>query len=149
LLRRLRRKINAFSGAQRRFSCLVKPANSLQGGENMKKLYTLLLGITLTAMIIMPALADQVRARVKTVDADANTITVVEDETEYSFTVTPDTKFLTVKGTALANGIKSGDLKAGRPVIADYTTQDGKMVLNSLQIQPRAAKTAEPEPTTD
>ena len=110
----------------------------------MKKLYTVLLSVTLSAVMIMPALADEVKARVKTVDANAETITLVEGKKDFSFAVTPDTKFLNVRGGELANGIKSADLRVGRHVIADYTTQDGKMVLNSLQLRGKTPHAAAP-----
>ena len=102
----------------------------------MKNFQTLLLGTALTAVIATSGFADELRARVKAVDADKNTVTVIEGHRDYSFVTTADTKFLNVKGDPLANGIKSGDLKEGRRVIVEYTTKDGALVLDSIQIRP-------------
>ncbi len=46
-----------------------------------------------------------------------------------------DSKLLTVAGTPLANGLKSGDLKEGRRVTVDYSTKDGVNTLESLQLR--------------
>ncbi len=102
----------------------------------MKNFQTLLMGAALTAVMVTSGFADELHARVKVVDADKNTVTVIEGKKDYSFVTTADTKFLNVKGGLLANGIKSGDLKDGRRVIVNYTTKDGTLVLDSIQIRP-------------
>lgn len=102
----------------------------------MKKIWTLLMGLALTSMLVLPALADQLNARIKSVDVDKNVITVIEGKKDYSLSVTGDTKFFTAKDTPLTNGIKSGDLKAGRRVTVHFANKDGKLVLADLKIRP-------------
>lgn len=96
----------------------------------------LLLGLLLTVAMVMPSLAAEMRARIKAVNANNGIITVVEGQKDYNFTTTADTQFLNLKGGALANGIKSGDLREGRRVVVHYDTKDGQMVLTSLKIRP-------------
>ena len=102
----------------------------------MKKFSMLLLSMVLTAAMLMPGLADELRGHIKAVDADKGTITLVEGQKDYNFSTTTDTQFLNLKGGALANGIKSGDLREGRRVVVHYDTKDGQMVLTSLKIRP-------------
>ncbi|MBV9868685.1 MAG: DUF1344 domain-containing protein [Abitibacteriaceae bacterium] len=101
----------------------------------MKKVWTLLMGIGLAAMLTMPAMAAELRARIKTVNADQNTITVTSRQQDQDITVNADTKYLNPDGNALADGIKSGDLKAGTRVTITYDTKDGKNVASQIQIR--------------
>ena len=101
----------------------------------MKKLSLLLMSLVLTAVLLMPALADELRGHIKVVDADKGIVTLVEGQKDYHFTTTPETKFLNLKGGDLVNGIKSNDLREGRRVIVHYDSKDGQLVLTSLQIR--------------
>lgn len=102
----------------------------------MKKLWTLGAAAALAAVMAAPTLASELRARIKAVSADTSTVTVIEGNKDYSLTATAATQFLNVKGGALANGIRSGDLRPGRRVVVNYDTRDGKQVLTSLRIRP-------------
>lgn len=102
----------------------------------MKIPWTLAVGVALAALMAAPALASELRARIKAVDADKSTITVVEGNKDYSLAATAGTQFLNAKGGALVNGIRSGDLKPGRRVVVNYDARDGKQVLTSLRIRP-------------
>ncbi len=101
----------------------------------MKKFWTVLMGVGVAATLAMPVLADELRARIKAVDVDKNTVTVIEGHKDYVLAATGDTKFLNVAGGSLANGIKSGDLKEGRRVVVDFDAKDGALVLSSLKIR--------------
>ncbi|RYX81718.1 hypothetical protein EON83_22810 [bacterium] len=102
----------------------------------MKKLSIGLGAVVVLATMAMPSLADVLRGRIKEVDTTKGVVTLIEGKKDYTFAVNGDTKLLNVKGEPLANGLLSGDLKAGRRVTVDYTTTDGASVLNSLQIRP-------------
>ena len=110
----------------------------------MKKFGTMMLGLGLAAVLAMPAMATEMRGRLKSVDADKNTITVTEKKVDHDLTVNADTKYLGVEGNALADGIKSGDLKAGTPVTITYDTKDGKDVVSQIQIRKRKPRAAAP-----
>lgn len=111
----------------------------------MKKFGTMLLGIGLAAMLTVPAMAAELRGRLKSVDVDKNTITVTEKKLDHDLTVNADTKYLGVDGNALADGLKSGDLKAGTRVTVTYETKDGKDVVSQIQVRkPRPAPAAPP-----
>ena len=115
----------------------------------MKKFGTMMLGLGLAAVLAMPAMAAEMRGRLKSVDADKNTITVSQRKVDHDLTVTADTKYLGVDGNALADGIKSGDLKAGTPVTVTYDTKDGRDVVSQIQLRkPRNAPAAPAAPTT-
>lgn len=114
----------------------------------MKKVWTLLMGIGLAAMLTMPAMAAEMRARIKVVNADQNTITVTEKKQDQDITVNADTKYLNADGNALADGIKSGDLKAGARVTITYDTKDGKNVASQIQIR-KAGQRKQAAPATE
>ncbi len=101
----------------------------------MKKLSIGLSAVALLATLAMPSLADTLRGRIKTVDADKGIVTLLEGQKDYVFTVGADSKLLTVAGTPLANGLKSGDLKEGRRVTVEYSIKDGVNTLESLQLR--------------
>lgn len=101
----------------------------------MKNLWTPLMGLALTAMAVMPACADELRARIKAVDVDKGIVTVIEGKKDYNLSVTADTKFLNANDGPLANGIKSGDLKDGRRVVVNFDAKDNALVLTSLKIR--------------
>jgi Cu/Ag efflux protein CusF len=113
----------------------------------MRKVYTLLMGVVLAAMLAIPALADTARGRIKHVDADKSTITVTVRANRQApgqdtdFTVTGDTKYLNANGDALADGLKSADLKEGAFVTLTTDTKDGKTVVTEVKLRaPRAPR---------
>jgi hypothetical protein len=65
------------------------------------------------------ALADEIKGKVKSVDADKNTITVTVDGTDKTFDVNKDATVKVGKATKL------GEVKAGANVI--LTTKDNKV----------------------
>ena len=101
----------------------------------MKKLRTLLIGAALTTVMVIPAFAAEMRARVKAVDADKGIVTVVEGHKDYNLAANAETRFLNAKGGSLAHGVKSGDLKEGRRVVVNYDDKNGALVLTSLKIR--------------
>ena len=105
----------------------------------MKKIQILAMSATLLVAVATTSFANELRARIKSVDLDKNTITVIEGQKDYVFSVSADTKFLNLKGGDLRGGFRSNDLKEGRRVIVDYaasdSTSDGVMALQSLQIR--------------
>ncbi|MBV9863808.1 MAG: hypothetical protein JO316_00510 [Abitibacteriaceae bacterium] len=105
----------------------------------MKTVGTALMGVAVAALLTVPALADEIRARIKSVDTTANTVTVTENHQDKTFSVTDGTSFLNVVGKPLAQGIKSGDLREGRRVIITYKADGDKLVASEIKLRPNAA----------
>ena len=92
--------------------------------------------VAVLASLTLPSLADVLRGRVKEVNADKGTLTLLEGHKDYPFVVNGDTKILNVKGEPLKGGLSSNDFKEGRRVTANYSVKDGQSVLESLQLRP-------------
>lgn len=105
----------------------------------LKTVGTALMGVAVAALLTVPALADEIRARIKSVDTTANTVTVTEAHQDKTFSVTDGTSFLNVVGKPLAQGIKSNDLRAGRRVIITYKADGDKLVASEIKLRPNAA----------
>lgn len=109
----------------------------------MRKVWTLLMGVALAAMLAVPALADVARGRIKAVDTDKKTLTVTvrknrqDPGTDQDFTIGDDTKFVNANGDAIADGIKSPDVKTGARVQITTDTKDGKTVVTEVKIGAR------------
>jgi Cu/Ag efflux protein CusF len=91
---------------------------------------------TLAALVIWAglALADEVKGKIKKVDADKGTISVMVDGKAQTFTVPPTAKFYTAKDTALKGGIKDKQLKPGAMVTITCETKDGKEVVTQIKL---------------
>jgi hypothetical protein len=100
----------------------------------MKKTWTLLMGLAVMVLLTFPALADEMRARIKSVDTSAKTLTVIEGGKDYSFGVTGATKFVNAQGAGLTGEIV-GYLKPGTRVAITYQVQDGKAVASEVKLR--------------
>lgn len=99
--------------------------------------FSMIIGVvTVVASMALPSFADVLRGRVKEVNADKGTITLLEGHKDYTFATNGDTKILNVQGEPLKGGLNSYDLKAGRRVTANFSVKDGQSVLESLQLRP-------------
>lgn len=111
----------------------------------MRNVRTSLLGLSLAAFMAVPALADNINARLKSVDTTDHTFTVVERKVDYTFTVNDTTKFINAKGDPLAEGIKSGDLRPGARLAITYAKEGDKSVASEVKIRaPRVPHTQAP-----
>jgi hypothetical protein len=79
-------------------------------------------------------LADEVKGKIKKVDA--HTITVTAKDKDHVFVVTKDTKFLSPKGDALAHGLKNPHVKEGVAVVVKSEKKDGKEVASEIKLAP-------------
>ena len=87
------------------------------------------------ALLSVPALADGMNARVKSVDAAAHTFTVIEGGKDYTFAVTDTTKFIDAKGTVLPEGVKTDGFKAGTRLSISYKKADDKSVASEVKLR--------------
>lgn len=115
----------------------------------MKKIATLALGLSLATVLTVPAFADHMNARLKSVDATANTLTVVEGHKDYVFSVSTETHFLNPKGGELANGLNSGDLLPGSRLAIEYKKDKDTSLASQVKLRgPGKAKPATPAAPT-
>lgn len=84
------------------------------------------------------ALAAELKGKIKSVDADKNTVTVVVDGKEMKLDITPDTKLLSPKDKALKEGIKS--LKADQEVTITCEKKEGKEVCTQIKLAKKGDK---------
>ena len=91
---------------------------------------------TLAALVIWAglALADEFKGKIKKVDADKGTVTVVADGKDHTFTVPPTAKFYTAKDTALKGGLKDKQLKQGAMVTITCETKNGKEGVTQIKL---------------
>ncbi len=101
----------------------------------MKKFWSFPVGAALLTTMALPSLAAQLQGSIVNVNYDKNVVTVVEGHRDYTFQANNATKFLTMRGTPLNKGIRSGDLRTGRHVTVNYETSGATLVLQSLQIR--------------
>lgn len=81
------------------------------------------------------ALAEEVKGKVKNVDADKNTITVTTaDGKDHDFKIGTDTKVLAASGKELADRLKDKHIKAGTEVVI---TTDKDQVKEVKLVKPR------------
>jgi tRNA pseudouridine-54 N-methylase len=81
------------------------------------------------------ARADEVKATLKSVDADKNTVTVTVDGKDTTYTVSDATQFLNAKGKNLKKGIKNKQLKEGANVVITTEKKDDKDVVTKVAIE--------------
>jgi hypothetical protein len=84
-------------------------------------------------------LADEIKGKIKSVDADKGTITVTAaDGKDHTLTVGKDTKLQAASGKDLKEGIKDKHLKAGAEVVVQCKKEGGKEVCTEVKLaQPR------------
>ena len=114
----------------------------------LRKLVAAALGIVLVAGIV---LADEIKGKVKSVDADKNTITVtvkVDDkDTDKTFTVTADTKVQAKKKSGELVDVEGGlkAVKEGQDVTITTEKKDDKEVVTQILVpRERGKKKANP-----
>ena len=85
-------------------------------------------------------LAEEIKGKVKSVDADKGTITVTVDGKDHTL-MAKDAKFSAASGKALADGLKDKHLKAGADVVITCEKKDGKEICSEVKLaQPRPKK---------
>jgi hypothetical protein len=85
------------------------------------------------------ALADEIKGKIKSVDADKGTVTVTAaDGKDHTLVMSKDTKIQAASGKDLKEGIKDKHLKAGAEVVIQCKKEGGKDVCTELKLaQPR------------
>jgi outer membrane lipoprotein-sorting protein len=80
-------------------------------------------------------LADEIKGKIKSVDADKSTMTVTtSDGKDHVVQVGKDTRLLNAKGNALKEGIKDKHLKDGSDVVVQCEKKDGKAVASEVKL---------------
>ena len=79
--------------------------------------------------------ADEVKGKIKAVDADKHSITVTVGDRDREFTVTDDTKLLGPSGKDIKNGLGSPRLTAGAEVTVSTDKKDGQDVCTKVQLR--------------
>jgi preprotein translocase subunit YajC len=79
--------------------------------------------------------ADEVRGKIKAVDADKHTITVTVGDRDQEFTLTDDTKLLGPSGKDVKNGLNSPRLTAGAEVTVSTEKKGGQDVCTKVQLR--------------
>jgi hypothetical protein len=115
---------------------VVLQDNSPESKETMrmKRAWTFLMGLGVAASLTIPALAADIRGRVKSADITAHTITIIEGGKDYTFATTDATKFVDANGAALTGDV-AGYLKAGTRLAITYQTQEGKSVASEVKLR--------------
>jgi hypothetical protein len=79
-------------------------------------------------------MAAEYKGKVKSVDADKNTITVTVDDKDKEFKVPADAKIVNAKGKDVKNGLKNEKaFKAGAAVTVTTEKKDGKEVVTEIK----------------
>lgn len=83
-------------------------------------------------------LADEIKGKIKSVDADKGTITVTGADGKDHMLMAKDAKVVSSKGAPLAEGLKDKHLKAGTEVVITCEKKDGKECATEVKLaQPR------------
>src|SRR5258707_14528545 len=81
------------------------------------------------------SLAEDLKGKIKSVDAEKNTITVTIGDKDQTFTLDKDAKILDTKGKEVAGGIKASLFKkAGLPVTVTTEKKDDKDVVTKVKL---------------
>jgi hypothetical protein len=82
-------------------------------------------------------MADEMKGKIKKVDADKNTITVTDkDDKDHTFTLADKADILDTKGKALDGGLKASAFKkAGQPVTITYKKDGDKVVASKVKLE--------------
>ena len=128
-------------------------ATNTKETAKMKKTSTVVAALSAGALLSVSALADDINARVKSVDPGAHTITVVERQEDYVFTVTDSTQFVNAQGDVLATGlkrgkddtlaigVKSGALKAGTRLSINFQKQGDSRLAAIVKLRDKNRET--------
>ncbi len=79
-------------------------------------------------------LADEVKGKVKSVDADKKVITVTVDGKDKEFKLNDNTSVVNSKGKTVKQGLKAKALKAGANVTLTTEKKDGKEVVTEVKL---------------
>jgi Cu/Ag efflux protein CusF len=79
-------------------------------------------------------LAEEVKGKIKSVDADKGTMTVTVDGKDQEYKIGTDTKLLNAQGKDLKDGIKNARLKEGQAVTLTTEKKDGKDVVTEVKL---------------
>jgi hypothetical protein len=79
-------------------------------------------------------LAEEIKGKVKSVDADKKVLTVTVDGKDKEFKLNDSTTFVGPKGKALKEGIKAKGLKEGANVTITTDKKDGKVVVTEVKL---------------
>src|SRR5262249_52363891 len=93
-----------------------------QGDSPM--LRKLAFAVVALGLCAVPALADEVKGKIKSVDADKKTVTVTVDGKDMTLNVDEKAEILNANGKALKDGLKG--LKEGTEVTVTCEKKDGK-----------------------
>ncbi len=92
-------------------------------------------GILALVLCVSVVLADEIKGKIKSVDADKGTITVTSsDGKDRTLTVSKDAKIVGASGKDLKEGLKDKHLKAGIPIIVITKKEGGKEILIELKL---------------
>ena len=130
----------------------LRATNSKETAK-MKKTSTIVAALSAGALLSVSALADDINARVKSVDPGAHTITVIERQEDYVFTITDSTQFVNAQGDVLATGlkkgnddtlaigVKSGALKAGTRLSINFQKQGDSRLAAIVKLRDKNRET--------
>jgi hypothetical protein len=81
--------------------------------------------------------AEELKGKIKKVDAEKNTITVTDkDGKDHTFTITDKTDVLDTKGKAITGGLKASAFKKeGQPIVITCEKKDGKEVCTKIKLE--------------
>ena len=86
--------------------------------------------------------AEEVKGKIKAVDADKHTLTVTVGDKDQEFKVTDETKLLGPSGKDIKNGLSSPRLTEGAEVTVTTETKDGQDVCTKVQLKGQKAQLA-------
>jgi hypothetical protein len=98
-------------------------------------LRTFVAAVVALVLVAGGLLAEEVKGKVKSVDAEKMTLTVTtEDGQSHVINLDNNTKLTDTKGKDLKAGVKSKSLKPGTEVTVTYETKDGQKVGTHVQL---------------
>jgi hypothetical protein len=98
-------------------------------------LRTLVCTLFAFALLVGGLLAEEIKAKVKSYNADKGVLTVSVGEKEKEYKITDDTKIVSGKGTDVKNRQKALErLKDGANVVITLEKKDGKDVVTQLKM---------------
>jgi hypothetical protein len=94
---------------------------------------------SLVALLVLSGglLAEEIKGKIKSVDADKSVLTVTVDGKDKEFKIGEGTKILNPAGKEAKNGLKNPNLKEGTDVTITCEKKDGKEVVTEVKFAPR------------
>ena len=81
-------------------------------------------------------LAEEIKGKIKSVDADKKVLTVTVDGKDKEFKVTDTTNILGANGKAVKQGLKAKAFKEGANVVITTDKKDGKETVTEVKLAP-------------